>query len=134
MIKGALTVECSEMWEVKNVGVVACAVPILGVIGFLGAAFTVFAGILNSEEMGVSENVLRMFGVGEIIMAICWVMVFFGLRAGSSWTQPLACLATGIYICNYLVSLAMFKNMGDSLFKYWGTSSAVVLSLYCIWI
>jgi len=110
------------------------AIPVLSIIGFLGAAFTVFAGILNPEKMGVSENVLRMFGVGEIIMAICWAIVLFGVRTGSSWIQPLAYLATGIYICNYLVSLAMFKNMGDGLFKYWGTSSAVVLLLYCIWI
>ena len=115
-------------------GVIAYAIPAFGVVGFLGAAFTVFAGILNPAKMGVSENVLKMFGVGEIIMAICWAMVLFGLRMESSWTQPLACLATGIYICNYLVSLAMFKNMGDGLFKYWGTSSAVVLLLYCIWI
>ena len=114
--------------------VIIYVIPAFGIIGFLGAAFTVFTGILNSEKMGVSENVLRMFGVGEIVMAICWAMVLFGLRAESSWTQALAYLATGIYLCNYLVSLAMFKNMGDRLFKYWGTSSAVVLLLYCGWI
>ena len=113
---------------------VAYAIPVFGIIGFLGAAFTVFTGILNPEKMGVSENVLKMFGVGEVIMAICWAIVLFGLCTESSWTRSPAYLATGIYICNYLVSLAMFKNMGDRLFKYWGTCSAVVLLLYCIWI
>ena len=115
-------------------GVIAYAIPVLGVVGSLGAAFTVFAGILNPEKMGVADNVLRMFGMGEIIMAICWAVVLFGLRAEAAWIQPLACLATGIYICNYLVSLATFKNLGDKLFKYWGPCSAVVLLIYCIWI
>jgi len=109
-------------------------VPIFSIIGFGGAAFTVFAGILKPERMGVSENVLRMFGVGETIMAACWVLVLLGLLTGSSWPRPLAFLITGMYLCNYLISLAMFKNMGDRLFKYWGTVSAVVLPLYCIWI
>jgi hypothetical protein len=103
-------------------------------MGFLGAAFTVFAGILNPAKMGVSKNVLRMFGIGEVLMAVCWCVFLIGLWAGSSWPRSLAFLATGMYLCNYLVSLAMFKNMGDTLFKYWGTVSAVILLLYCIWI
>lgn len=109
-------------------------VPAFSIISFAAAAFTVFAGILDPEKMGVSKNVLRMFGVGEILMAVCWALVLVGLLAGASWPRSLAFLATGINLCNYLVSLAMFKNMGDRLFKYWGTSSAVVLLLYCIWI
>ena len=115
-------------------GFVLYAVPIVSIISFAGAAFTVFAGVLDSEKMGVSKNVLRMFGVGEVIMAVCWVAFLLGLRAGSSWPRSLAFLITGMYICNYLVSLAMFKNMGDRLFKYWGTGSASILVLYCIWI
>ena len=109
-------------------------VPAFSIISFAAAAFTVFAGILDPEKMGVSDNVLKMFGLGEVIMAICWATVLLGLWIGSSWIRPLAFLATGINLCNYLVSLAMFKNMGDRLFKYWGTASAVVLLLYCIWI
>ena len=84
--------------------------------------------------MGVSRNVLRMFGVGEIFMAICCILILFGLRAGSSWPRSLAILITGMYLCSYLVSLAMFKNMGDRLFKYWGTAAAVLWLLYCIWL
>lgn len=109
-------------------------IPVLSIIGFAGAAFSVFSGILNAEKMGVSPNVLKMFGVGEIIMAGSWAAVLFGLRAGASWPQSLAFTITGMYLCNYLISLAMFKNMGDRLFKYWGTAGAIILPLYCMWI
>jgi len=110
------------------------AVPVFSIICFGGAAFTVFTGILDPAKMGVSKNVLRMFGVGEILMATCWALILIGLLAGASWSQSLAFLGTGMYLCNYLVSLAMFKNMGDRLFRYWGTASAIVLLFYCVWI
>ena len=110
------------------------AVPLLATISFAGAAVTVFSGILEPERMGVSKNVLRMFGIGEALMAVCWVVFVLGLRAGASWPRSLAFFITGMYLCNYLVSLAMFKNMGDKLFKYWGTVSAAILVLYCTWI
>ncbi|RJP25679.1 MAG: hypothetical protein C4520_02050 [Candidatus Abyssobacteria bacterium SURF_5] len=113
---------------------ISYGIPILGIIGFAVAAFSVFTGILNPEKMGISQNVLWMFGVSEIIMAACWAVVLYGLLSGSSWPKSLALLITGMYLCNYLVSLAMFKNMGDKLFKYWGTIGAIVLLLYCIWI
>ena len=106
----------------------------MSIIGFAGAAFTVFTGILDPQKMGVSKNVLRMFGVGEIIMAASWAFILYGLYTASSWHQSVALVVTGIYICNYLISLAMFKNMGDKLFKYWGTAGAIVLLLYSIWI
>ncbi|MBI5118683.1 hypothetical protein HZA56_19620 [Candidatus Poribacteria bacterium] len=109
-------------------------VPIFSVVGFGGAAYLVFTGTLKAEKMGVSKNVLRMFGAGELLMAICWAVIPLGLRAGAVWPRYLAFLITGMYLCNYLISLAMFKNMGDKLFKYWGTASAVILPLYCIWI
>ena len=120
--------------ENERMSLVKYVVPILSVIGFAGAAFTVFAGILDPQKMGVSENVLKMFGVGEIIMAISWALVLYGLCLESSWHKPLALIVTGIYLCNYLVSLAMFKNMGDRLFKYWGTAGAVILLAYAVWI
>ena len=106
-----LFAECAKAWEVDSMGLVLYAVPIFSIISFAGAAFTVFTGILNPERMGVSKNVLRMFGIGEVLMAVGWVMVLLGLRAESSWPQSLAFLLTGMYLCNYLVSLAMFKNM-----------------------
>lgn len=114
--------------------IVIYAVPIMSILGFAGAAFTVFTGILDPQKMGVSKNVLRMFGVGEIIMAISWALILYGLKTGSSWHPSLALVATGIYICNYLISLAMFTNMGDKLFKYWGTAGVVILLAYSIWI
>jgi hypothetical protein len=114
--------------------IIIYAVPIISIVGFAGAAFAVFTGILDPQKMGVSKNVLRMFGVGEIIMATSWAFVLYGLQAGSSWHRSLALVATGIYICNYLISLAMFRNMGDKLFKYWGTAGVVILLVYSIWI
>ena len=114
--------------------VITYGVPILGVIGSLGAAYTVFAGILKPEKMGVEVNVLKMFGVGELIMGICWALVIYFLRSETDRAHQLVFLTTGIYLCNYLVSLAMFKNMGDKLFKYWGTLSAGALLFYCYWI
>jgi len=114
--------------------VIMYVVPIVSIIGFSGAAFAVFTGVLNPQKMGVSANVLNMFGVGEIIMAISWILILYGLHTGLPWHRSLALVVTGIYICNYLVSLAMFKNMGDKLFKYWGTAGAVILLAYSIWI
>lgn len=109
-------------------------VPVLGILGFAHAAYQVFTGELVPEKMGVQPNVLRMFGVGETLIAICWLLIIFGLRAGAAWPRHLAIFITGIYLCNYLVSLSMFKNMGDKLFKYWGTASLIIMVLYCMWI
>ena len=108
------------------------AVPVLSIAGFAGAAFTVFTGILDPGKMGVSRSVLRMFGIGEVFMAICWAAILIGVRAGSSWPRPLAFFVTGMYLCNYLNSLSMFKNMRDKLFKHWGTATAIILVLYCV--
>lgn len=110
------------------------AVPIVSALGFAGAAFAVFAGVLDPQKMGVSRNVLGMFGVGEIIMAISWVFILYGVHTQSGWHRSLALVVTGIYFCNYLVSLAMFKNMGDKLFKYWGTVGVIVLLLYSVFL
>jgi glycine/D-amino acid oxidase-like deaminating enzyme len=43
---------------------IAYAIPGLAVVGFLGAALSVFTRLLNPEKMGVADNVLWMFGVG----------------------------------------------------------------------
>ncbi len=117
------------MWIIRH------GVPILAIVGFGHAAYQVFTEKLHADKMGVYRNVLIMFSIGETLMAASWAIVFLGLWTdGAQWPQSLAVFATGMYCCNYLVSLAMFRNMDDRWFKYWGSGAMALLVLYCIWL
>lgn len=113
------------MWILKY------GIPILSVLGFGHAVYEVFTEKVDAEKMGLKPEVLRMFGVANAFMTACWVLIFFGLLFGAHWPRSLAIFITGMFLFDYLVSLPLYKNIGDEFFKYWAGVSAIILILYC---
>ena len=109
-------------------------VPILGILGFAHAAYEVFSGKEDPEKMGLRENILKMFGVGDAIIAACWLLVFFSLILGAAWTRSLAVFATGMFFFDYLVALPIYKNNEDGIFKYWAGAAVILQVAYCVWV
>ena len=109
-------------------------VPLLGIFGFAHAAYEVFSGKEDAEKMGLRENILRMFGVGDALIAICWLLVFVALMSGARWARPLAIFGTGMFFFDYLVALPIYKNIEDNFFKYWAGAALTLQVIYCIWL
>ncbi len=109
-------------------------IPLLAILGFGHAVYEVFTEKMNAEKMGLKPEVLRMFGVANLFMTICWVLIFFGLMGGATWAGSLAIFITGMFLFDYLVSLPLYKNAGDEFFKYWAGVALIILILYCRWL
>jgi hypothetical protein len=108
--------------------------PVLAVLGFGHAVYEVFTDKIDAEKMGLTRPTLRMFGVCNLLMTVCWIFILFGLQTGAEWPRFLATFITGMYLFDYLVSLPLYKNIGDNLFKYWAGAAVVLQIIYCIWL
>jgi hypothetical protein len=109
-------------------------VPVLAVLGFGHAVYEVFTERIDAEKMGLTTPILRMFGVANLLMTICWIFILFGLWTGAGWPRFLATFITGMFLFDYLVSLPLYKNIGDSAFKYWAGAAVMLQLIYCIWV
>jgi hypothetical protein len=109
-------------------------VPILALLGFGHAVYEVFTGKLDAEKMGLEKRTLDMFGVANLLMVLCWGLILAGLLAGAAWPKPLAFFITGMFFFDYLVSLPLYRNVGDDLFKFWAGAAVMLQVAYCIWL
>ena len=109
-------------------------VPILSFLGLGYGAYEVFSGKDDPEKMGLAPNILKLFGVANLFMTVCWGVVFLGMALGASWPQSLAVFITGMFCFDYIVSLAIYKNVGDSTFKYYAGVFLILQIAYCIWL
>ncbi len=109
-------------------------VPVLGLLGFGHAVYEVFTDKIEAEKMGMTKPTLKMFGAANLFMTICWALIFIGLWAGATWPKPLAIFITGMFLFDYLVSLPLYKNVGDNIFKYWAGAAVILQVAYCIWL
>ena len=109
-------------------------VPVLGILGFGHAVYEVFTGKVDSEKMGLTKPTLKMFGTGNLVMTVCWAVIIFGLWTGAQWPKPLAIFITGMFFFDYLVSLPLYKNIDDTLFKYWAGAAVILQGVYCVWL
>jgi len=109
-------------------------VPILAILGFGHAVYEVFTDKVDAEKMRLTRPTLRMFGAANLCMTICWALIFFGLWAGASWPRSLAIFITGMFFFDYLVSLPLYKNIGDNFFKYWAGAAVILQIAYCMWL
>ena len=109
-------------------------VPLLAMFGFGHAVYEVFTEKIDAEKMGLTKPALRMFGAANLLMTICWILIFFGLLAGAAWPRSLAIFITGMFLFDYLVSLPLYKNAGDNFFKYWAGMAVVLQIIYCGWL
>ncbi len=109
-------------------------VPVLALLGFGHAVYEVFTGKIDAAAMGLTKPTLDMFGVANLIMVVCWGAILVGLLAGAAWPKPLAFFITGMFLFDYLVSLPLYKNAGDDLFKYWAGAAVILQIAYCIWL
>ncbi|MBI5118682.1 hypothetical protein HZA56_19615 [Candidatus Poribacteria bacterium] len=109
-------------------------VPLLAIIGFGHAVYEVFTDKIDVGKMGLTRPTLRMFGVGNLVMTVCWIFIFFGLWMGDEWPRFLATFITGMFLFDYLVSLPLYKNIGDNFFKYWAGTAVILQIIYCIWL
>lgn len=109
-------------------------VPVLAILGFGHGVYEIFSGKFEIEKMGIPQNVAKMLGVAALVMTILWILILLALATGAAWPRYLAILATGMYIFDYLVALALYKNSGDSLFKYWGGVAGILMISYSIWL
>jgi hypothetical protein len=109
-------------------------VPVLAILGFGHGVYEIFTGKFEIEKMGIPQNVAKMLGVAALVMTILWILILFALTTGAVWLRYLAILATGMYIFDYLVALALYKNTGDSFFKYWGGAAGILMISYSIWL
>ena len=109
-------------------------VPVLALLGFGHAVYEVFTGKIDAEKMGLTKPTLRMFGVANLFMTVCWGLILFGLWTGATWPKLLAIFITGMFFFDYLVSLPLYKNVGDNIFKYWAGAAVILQIIYCIWL
>ena len=109
-------------------------VPILSILGLGYGAYEVFSGKDDPEKMGLAPNILKLFGVANLFMAACWAIVFLGSTTGAIWPKPLAIYITGMFSFDYIVSLAIYKNVGDNLFRYYAGVFLLLQIAYCIWL
>ena len=109
-------------------------VPVLAILGFGHGVYEIFTEKFEVEKMRIAQNVAKMLGVAALLMTIFWILILCGLIVGAGWVGYLAILATGMYIFDYLVALALYKNTGDSFFKYWGGVAGILMISYSIWI
>jgi len=116
------------MWLIKF------GVPILAMLGFGHAVYEVFTGKTDAEKMGLTRPTLKMFGVANLFMITCWILIFFGLLAGAMWPKSLAFFISGMFLFDYVVSIPLYKNAGDNLFKYWAGVAFILQISYCIWL
>ena len=109
-------------------------VPVLALLGFGHAVYEVFTGKIEAEKMGLTKPTLDMFGAANLFMTVCWGLIFLGLWAGATWPKLLAIFITGMFFFDYIVSLPLYKNVGDSFFKYWAGAAVILQVAYCIWL
>jgi len=109
-------------------------VPILAILGFGHAVYEVFTYRIDAEKMGLTRPTLKMFGVANLFMTVCWIFIFFGLLAGAAWPRSLVIFITGMFFFDYLVSLPLYKNIGDNFFKVWAGAALIIQIIYCIWL
>jgi len=114
------------MWLLKF------GIPLLGVLGFAHASYEVFSGKEDPEKMGLRENILKMFGVADALIAVCWLLVLVALVSRFRWVRPLAIFGTGMFFFDYLVALPIYKNIEDRIFKYWAGAALILQVIYCI--
>lgn len=109
-------------------------VPVLGILGFGYAVYEVVAEKEDPEKMGLAKNILKMFGVGDLIIALCWLGTLVGLAVGAGWAHAVAIFATGMFCFDFLVALPIYKNLEDHVFKYWAGAALILQIVYCIWL
>jgi len=109
-------------------------VPVLGMLGFGHAVYEVFTDKIDAGKMGLTKPTLRMFGVANLVMTVCWGLILFGLWSGAPWPKLLAIFITGMFFFDYLVSLPLYKNIDDNLFKYWAGAAVILQITYCVWL
>jgi hypothetical protein len=109
-------------------------VPVLAILGFGHGVYEIFTGKFETDKMGIAENVSKMLGIAALLMTVSWILIIFGVATGAAWSRNLAILATGMYIFDYLVALALYKNSGDAIFKYWAGVALLLMISYCIWL
>lgn len=109
-------------------------IPILSILGLGYGAYEVFGGKDDPEKMGLAPNILKLFGVANLFMTVCWAIVFLALLLGASWPKSLALFITGMFFFDYIVSLAIYKNVGDSSFKYLAGVFLLLQIAYCFWL
>ncbi len=109
-------------------------VPVLGILGFGHAVYEVFTGKIDAEAMGLTKPTLQMFGVANLFMTVSWGVILLGLWAGAAWPKPLAIFITGMFFFDYVVSLSLYKKVGDDFFKYWAGAALILQVAYCVWL
>jgi len=109
-------------------------VPVLSVLGLGYGAYEVFSGKDDPDKMGLAPNILKLFGVANLFMTLCWAIVCVGLAVGASWPGSLATFITGMFFFDYIVSLAIYKNVGDSSFKFTVGVFLLLQIGFCIWL
>ena len=109
-------------------------VPILSILGLGYGAYEVFSGKDDPEKMGLAPNILKLFGVANLFMTVCWAIVCVALIMGAGWHKSLALFTTGMFFFDNIVSLAIYKNVGDSSFKYSAGVFLILQIAYCIWL
>jgi hypothetical protein len=97
---------------------VTYAMPVLSALIFGYGIYEIGTGKDDPEKMGLAPNVLKFFGVANCLMMISWVVVLYGMVTAASWTLLLAVFITGMFFFDYIVSLAIYKNVGSNSFKY----------------
>ncbi len=90
--------------------------------------------------MGLAQNILNMFGVANFLMGVCWIIILLTLLPGFEWLRDimvtvispheLAIFLTGMFFFDYIISLAIYKNVGDSYFKFYGGVFLMIQAIY----
>ena len=109
-------------------------VPILAILGFGHGFYESFSSKTDTEKMGIARNAVKMFGLCNLFMAICWVVILITIGGGVTWQRTLAVFITGMYAFDYVVSIALYKNAGDNFFKYWAGVALILAIVYCLWL
>jgi len=110
-------------------------VPILAILGFGHGCYEAFTSTPeHNEKMGIARNAARMFGVCNLFMAVSWAVILVTIGGGVTWQRTLAVFITGMFMFDYVVSLALYKNAGDNFFKYWAGAAAILSILYILWL
>ncbi len=107
-------------------------VPVLSSLIFAYGIYEIASGKDDPKKMGLAPNVLNFFGVANFLMMICWALVLFGVVTASSWTLLLATFVTGMFLFDYIVSLAIYKNVGDRSFKFIAGVFMIIQFVFCV--
>ena len=115
-------------------GIIRYTIPVFGILGFGHAVYRVFIEKMDAKSMGMDRDILKMYGIGDLLMTIGWAAVLAGIVLNEAWYKDIAIFVTGMFMFDYLASLPSFKKMGDWFFKYWATAALFIFVAYCVWL